>query len=341
MNGSPLVSVVIPVHNGEKTIAACLQSVSDSDYRHFEVIVVDDGSTDRTADRTKAFPCQVVRLRANLGPAAARNKGAEASRGGILFFLDADIVIERSTITRIVQVFNDRPSLSALFCSYHKNTIPTNFASVYKNLLHHYTHQTSREDAATFCGGFGAIRKDALVQLGGFNEDYKHLEDIELGYRLYRAGHKIRLTKDIQVTHCKQYSLLGLIQSDLMGRAKPWTEIMLEKRVFRSDLNTKGENIISALVAYLMMATLALAVVRPGIWIAVALLCVLFLVLNRGFYLFVLREEGAGFALKAVLMNWFGYLYSGFGLVLGVLAYLRKACARVIRKGNPACKSLL
>jgi glycosyltransferase involved in cell wall biosynthesis len=76
MNGSPLISVVIPVHNGEKTIAACLQSVLDSDYCRFEVIVVDDGSTDRTADRTEGFPCQVVRLRTNVGAAAARNKGA-------------------------------------------------------------------------------------------------------------------------------------------------------------------------------------------------------------------------------------------------------------------------
>ena len=134
----------------------------------------------------------------NAGPAAARNKGAEASRGEILFFLDSDIIIERNAIEQIVKSFQSKPNISALFCSYQKNTVPSNFYSEYKNFVHHYTHQNSLENAATFCGGFGAIKRETFFKFGGFDENYRSLEDMEFGYRLYKGGCKTYLNKQIQ-----------------------------------------------------------------------------------------------------------------------------------------------
>jgi len=242
-----MVSVIIPAYNSEKTIKDCLQSVFNSEYHPLEVILVDDHSADQTLNKAAGFPCKVVKLSRNLGAATARNQGVEVSRGEILFFLDSDIIIERDTIKKIIETFQNRPGISALFCSYQKNTLPSNFYSVYKNLLHHYTHQTAREDAATFCSGFGAIRRNIFLEFGGFDEHCRSLEDIDLGYRLYKRGHKIYLNKNIQVTHCKYYSLWSLMKSDVLRRAKPWTEMMLDKKIFRSDLNLKPENLFSVL----------------------------------------------------------------------------------------------
>lgn len=318
-----MVSIIIPVYNGEKTIRDCLQAVFDSEYRHFKVILVDDNSTDKTLDNAKEFNCKVIKLSRNLGAAAARNKGVAVSHGEILFFLDSDIIIEKDTIGKIVHTFKNRPDTIALFGSYKKNTIPTNFYSVYKNLLHHYTHQTSREDAATFCAGFGAIRRSIFFELGGFDENYRCLEDIELGYRMYQVGHKIYLDKSIQVTHCKYYSLWSLIKSDVMNRAKPWTKIMLDKRIFRSDLNTKAKNIISVIIVFLMLVNFSLLFIQPRWLLVLISLFIFFLALNNTFYLFVLHEKGPWFMVKTIFMNWLNYLYSGFGFFMGVLAYLR------------------
>jgi len=320
------VSVIIPVFNSQKTIAACLGAVFRSSFKRFEVIVVDDGSTDDSAAISHRFPCRVIQLEKQSGPGAARNAGARVASADIFFFLDSDILIEPSTLSLIIDSFRDRPDISGLFCSYQKDTIPSNFCSTYKNLLHHFIHQTSREEASTFCGGFGALTKDAFLSVGGFDETYKALEDVELGYRLMLASHRIYLNKRIQVTHCKTYSLLGLIKSDVLNRAIPWTRIMVSKWVFKNDLNTRIHHVISVPVSFLILILIPLSVPFPlGIPILVLLMASL-LALNHSFLMFVFREKGAAFTLQTVIMSWFGYLYSGAGLVLALLPYARGRC---------------
>ena len=86
----PLVSVVVPVYNGERFLGEALESVCWQTYRHFEIIVVDDGSTDRSWGIASA--CRGVRgfQQDNLGPSAARNLALEHARGSLVAFLDAD-----------------------------------------------------------------------------------------------------------------------------------------------------------------------------------------------------------------------------------------------------------
>lgn len=258
----------------------------------------------------------------NRGAGAARNTGVRAAKGDLLFFLDADILVQRDTLSLAASSFQDHPEISALFCSYRKETIPTNFFSIYKNLLHHYTHQTSQAEAVTFCAGYGAIKKEVFETVGGFDEAYRALEDIELGYRLYQAGHKIFLAKHIQLTHCKYYSFPGLITSDVFHRAIPWTRIMLEKRIYRSDLNTKGHNVLSVVLAFLILFLLPLLPFYPANAVLFAGLWAVLGVLNADFYRFVFREKGGLFLLQTMVMTWFTYIYSGVGLILGILAFL-------------------
>jgi len=319
--GEGMVSVVIPAFNSEKTLEACLGAAFFSDYPRYEVIVVNDGSTDRTGSIAAKFPCQVINLARNMGGGAARNRGAQAARGDILFFLDADITIERDTLSKVVRSFAERPEISALICSYQKNTPPTDFCSTYKNLVHHFTHQTGREDAATFCGGFGAIYRKCFLHVGGFDENCRRIADIEFGYRLYQKGHKIFLNKQIQTTHLKVYTPGELVRSDLFRRAIPWTRIMLDKRIYRNDLNTRYENVASGVVSLLMLVTLPMIPFRPPLAILFLLLLSLLTLLNWRFYRFVYDEKGLWFSSRAVAMNWLGYLYSGLGVAIGMASY--------------------
>ena len=89
----PLVSVVVPVYNAEEFVGAAIESLLAQDYSSFEVIVVDDGSSDASADVAGSFPgVQVVR-QSNAGPAAARNAGIERARGEFVAFHDADDLV--------------------------------------------------------------------------------------------------------------------------------------------------------------------------------------------------------------------------------------------------------
>jgi glycosyltransferase involved in cell wall biosynthesis len=313
------LSVIIPVYNGEVTIRQCLERVYASTFRDFEVIVIDDHSTDGTSAIVRSFPCQLICCPENLGPGYARNLGAASASGRILYFLDADILVKSDTFSQAMDALRCHPECSAMFGSYERNTPGDNFASVYKNLLHHYTHQTSKEEAATFCGGVGVIRRDAFFSVGGFDPKHRFMEDVELGIRLHRAGHRIRLHKELQVTHLKHYTFAGLIRSDVIGRAIPWTRIMLDSRVIRNDLNTRAHNVASVPVSFLLLAALAI----PSLWLPLGLpAAAVFLALNRGFLGFTWRERGFIFLGGAILMCWFGYLYSGVGASIGWFGYV-------------------
>src|SRR5436309_14667644 len=116
-HSKPLVSVVIPVYNGERYLADAIQSVLDQTYRNFEVIVVDDGSTDRSAEIAKRFG-EAVRYvyRTNGGVCKARNAGIAAARGAYIAFLDQDDLWLHDKLAAQVAYLDSHPEAGAVYC---------------------------------------------------------------------------------------------------------------------------------------------------------------------------------------------------------------------------------
>ena len=95
----PLVSIIIPNFNGSKTIKECLRAIFTSNYLNIEVIVVDDKSEDNSVEIIKQFPCRLVKLKKHSGAAVARNTGVNISHGNLLFFTDADCILEKNSVS--------------------------------------------------------------------------------------------------------------------------------------------------------------------------------------------------------------------------------------------------
>jgi len=332
----PRVSVVIPYFNAAETLGRTLESLLESDCPDLEVICVDDRSTDDSFEVAGAFDAVHACLRNRSGAALARNLGAGIATGEILFFLDADVVVQPDTVSKVADIFLADPGLSACFGAYTPLPEPDNFASIYKNLVHHFTHQTASSNAHTFWCGCGAIRADIFRQIGGFDESYQasSVEDIELGYRMTQAGHRVRLKSEIQVTHAKVYTLGSLIRSDFLDRAVPWTLLMARKNIFYADLNLRLSNIASALLIVLGLPfAIGLMIVLGPRMLKFAPVVVIFaiLLLNGGIFRFVLRQKGLWFLGKFILMYMFTYLYSVAGFAVGILLFLRE---RLFGKGK-------
>jgi glycosyltransferase involved in cell wall biosynthesis len=241
VNQEPLISVIIPVHNGGAYLDKCLDALMKA-AGDFEIIVVDDASTDESADRAHARGIRVLRQNVRRGPAAARNLGAQEARGKILLFIDADVAVRPTTLARVAAHFQSRPELAALFGSYDDAPAATNFVSQYKNLFHHFIHQQSHERAETFWAGCGAVRREIFLRVGRFDEKRyteASIEDIELGYRLRRAGYEILLDRGLQVCHLKRWTLPGLLRADIFRRAVPWSLLLLERGRMTDDLNLR------------------------------------------------------------------------------------------------------
>lgn len=316
-----LVSVIIPVHNGASTLHRCLEALQQSTYRRWEAIVVDDRSDDGSAEIATAHGFRVLHGETGIrGPAMARNLGARQAGGEILVFLDADVAVRADTISELVATLQQSPQIAACFGSYDAQPAAANFLSQYKNLLHHYVHQTGRREASTFWAGCGAVRQDAFWGAGGFGGEYVEpsIEDIELGERLRERGYVIRLAPQIQVTHLKQWNARSLLRSDILQRALPWSRLIVRRRVLHDDLNLGRRQRASAIAAWTLPLGVVLLRFMPGAGLLIPLSVVALLALNGGFYTFLVARRGLIFTAKALVWHWFYFLYSSavFALVL-------------------------
>jgi glycosyltransferase involved in cell wall biosynthesis len=279
----PLVSVIIPVHNGAEHLADCLDHLFRSDACDFECIVVDDGSTDRSAQVAENRGARVIRLDGRRGPAHARNVGARESVGEILFFLDSDVLVTRGTIDRAIAHFRDNPDLDAVIGSYDDSPRSKDFISQYRNLMHCYVHQQGRSRASTFWAGCGAVRRNVFFELNGFDQSYNRpaIEDIEFGYRLARAGKTILLDRDLLVKHLKRWTVWTVLKTDILYRGIPWAELILRDRRAPNDLNLQIAQRLSVALVFVMALLAAAAAIRWGSAFILPILALLSFVLCR------------------------------------------------------------
>jgi GT2 family glycosyltransferase len=326
--------VIVPVHNGATLLEHCLAALSETRGVTWECIVVDDGSSDGSGDRARDAGATVIRSdRPRSGPANARNLGARVAIAPLLCFVDADVLVQPDTLAEFVRLFKDDAGLTAAFGSYDRQPYHQDAPSQYRNLLHHFVHQTSSEYASTFWAGCGVIRREAFLAVGGFDADTyarPSIEDIELGYRLCAANGRIRLAKHIQVKHLKRWTLWGIIKTDIRDRALPWTDLIARTGHLPNDLNLNTASRASALSVYALVSLLALATKRRIVLAGIAVPLLILFAANRGLYTFFVRQRGPGFLVAALFMHWLYFAYSALAFA-GGMAYGRVRMRRRVQ----------
>src|SRR2546426_481548 len=169
---------------------------------------------------------------------------------------DGAAFLAESLPALVASAGEDTEVIVCAFGSYDAAPPARSWPSFYRNLAHHFVHQRSRREASTFWAGCGAVRRDAFLAAGGFDPAYRRpsVEDVELGYRLRAAGHRIRLVPEAQATHLKRWTLGGWLGSDLRDRAVPWARLVRAGRGLPADLNfTPGDRGASALVGLALL----------------------------------------------------------------------------------------
>jgi hypothetical protein len=315
------ISVVIPARNAAGYLPRCLAALAASTRRPNEILVVDDRSTDSGAMVAELSGARVIRMDApGRGPAAARNRGAQAARGDVIAFVDADTAVHADALALAEKALSADSQVAACFGSYDDTPAARNPVSLYRNLLHHYVHQHSAEEAWTFWAGCGMIRKRDLTAVGGFDEAYVEpsIEDIELGYRLCSSGRRVRLLKAMQSTHLKPWTLREMLRTDLLSRAAPWTRLILRTRKVRGDLNLSWANRLSVMAVWggvlgvcLAPFDVRLLIALPAGWGAAILL-------NIGFLRFLAQKGGPKLAAVGTGLHLLHLLCAGAGMLMGL-----------------------
>ena len=328
------VSIVVPVFNGGDKFKLCLDSLEKCSPAPLEIIVVADGQSDASWRLAQEKGFTTIVLEDTGGPARARNIGAESACGEILLFIDADVLVQPDIIKMIGKIFDRSPNVAAAIGSFDNKPTEKSFISQYRNLLHHFTHQTARKDASTFWGACGAVRRVIFLEANGFDERYKQpsIEDIDLGYRLKARGYRITLEKQIQVTHMKRWDLLSMLKTDIFSRAIPWSKLLLEKNQIINDLNLSLSSRFSTALVFLSFLSPLLWIVSSYTWILTICSFLLLLAINRRFYTFLQKTHGVVFMLKALPLHWLYFFYSG-------MSFLYVLISKIITGQLSQCKS--
>lgn len=295
------LSVIIPATDEPATLEAALSAIRAASDPPEEIIVI---------DHPRRF-----------GASAARNTGATDAMEDVLVFIDADVAVAPDVFTRIRAHFDEDPELTAVFGAYDDDPSDRSVVSSFRNLLHHHVHRGSAGEALTFWSGIGAVRRDAFLDVGGFDEHYERasIEDIELGGRLSERGRHILLDPEIQGKHLKTWSLREMITTDILRRGAPWVALMLRRHSLPSTLNLGWRHRLSALALLLAFVLLAF---REG-WAALA--CVaFFLVVNLRFYALLLKRRGPLSALAGPLLHAVHHLSAIISVPIGVALHLRR-----------------
>lgn len=207
-----VISVVIPVYNGGGAFGTCLDALLASDHPDFEVIVVDDASTDGSAAVAAARGVAVISQPSRRGPASARNAGAACARGALLVLLDADVVVAPDALSRAEAFLSAHPEVAGLSAIYTAHSRVRGFGSRYLNLKQRYFQLQLPALPDTAWTAFFAVRREAFVRCGGLDAAMHHpaADDLVLGSRLAASGARLAFRQDIEVEHLKEVSVVGV-----------------------------------------------------------------------------------------------------------------------------------
>lgn len=327
----PYLSVIVPAHQGAASLRPVLSALEASDLprSEWELVVVDDASTDDTATIAAEFADTIVRLPGKPhGPAYARNRGFELTRGEVIVFVDADVCVHGDTLRRFAELFREDATLGAAFGSYDANPPARGFVSQYRNLLHRYHHVMNAGPAETFWAGCGAIRANVFAEAQMYDEWHfprPQIEDIELGHRMRARGHRILLRPEIECTHLKRWTLRSMVVTDLTDRGVPWSRLLVAqgKALKSGTLNRKTiEKVHTVLIWLMWIFSLAALLVGSSKLLIVALLCLLPVVyLNRRLYAFFMRARGVWFAVRVLPLHVLYYTLNGISAGSGWLLH--------------------
>jgi peptidoglycan-N-acetylglucosamine deacetylase len=225
----PLVSILIPAYNSEKTIKKTLESAQNLDYPKKEIIVVND-SLDSTPDICKQFGAKCIQNKTRLGKAKALNKASRSAKGSILFFLDSDTTADEDSLKKLIPWFTKKKvaAVSPRYTVANKSTIWTRLAYLENSFISSLfkTHMFFGSLIA-FRGCGVAIRKSVFSKVGGWPNTL--IEDNDLAGILFERGYTIQYDHE-SVVRTREPETLASLKKQRMRWGKGFTYTFLRHR---------------------------------------------------------------------------------------------------------------
>jgi len=319
------VSIIIPNHQGGATIGRCLEAAFASKYRNFEVIVVDDCSGDNSIEIIKSFPCKLVQMDRHSGAARARNIGAAHSNGNILFFTDADCLLQEDTLSIASQAISSAGPNIVIGGTYTRVPFDNSFFSLFQSVFVNYSETREVEHPDYISTHAMVIDARSFRKSGGFTEEFLPiLEDVDFSHRLRQTGYRLVMNPAIQVQHIFNFSLYRSLHNAIR-KSMYWTMYSIKNGDVFSDSGTASIGLKANVAACFSSALLLLAFLlteNNAFILLIPLILTIDLFVNRRLLMAFYRAKGFMFALAAT--SYYLLLYPvavAAGVLSGIARY--------------------
>lgn len=319
------VSVIIPMYNSRRTALQTLQGLSAQNRSDFEVIVVDDGSTDDSAQlveefsRSSSFPLRIIR-QPNAGPAAARNNGALQAKGSFLVFLDSDCVPPPGWLNEMVSLVKD--GVVGSHCGYHVKNSASLVARYIDLEIAHRHRELAGHDIDSVASYSACVSKEAFVAAGAFNKEYTaaNAEDFDLSFQMRKRGGRLVFTDKTFVYHYHPESLRRYLrQQYTRGYWRVKMYLRNRDKIVQGDSYTGHEAQVQFILSNAALVSLPLGAVHYAIPAAAI---VVLLLSNLPLGLWAARREAKFIVVAPVFasMRSLAGTFGAYGYVLSSIA---------------------
>jgi glycosyltransferase involved in cell wall biosynthesis len=320
------ISVVIPNYNAEATIDKCLEAAFASNYKNFEIVVVDDSSDDRSVDIIKQYPCKLLSFDKRSGTSKARNTGAKNCSGEIIFFIDSDCLLQKDTLTIVNETMSELTPDHIVGGTYAEVAYDDTFFNTFQAVWIHYSETRKVMDPDYIAAHAMIMFKKTFEESSGFPEDFMPIiEDVEYSHRLKRSGIKLMMNPDIQVRHIFGFTVSGSLRNAYRKTAY-WTLYSLHNRDLFSDSGCASAEFKTNVALYGVIIFLVLISILMQKYVLIWLIPVIIVVnafLSRKLIRAFLKAKGNVFAFFAFL--YYALLYPlpvGLGTAAGMMKYI-------------------
>ncbi|NES76795.1 MULTISPECIES: glycosyltransferase family A protein [unclassified Okeania] len=220
---NPLISIIIPVYNGDRYISEAINSVLQQTYNPIEIIVIDDGSTDKTAEVVKSFGSVLKYFyQENSGTATARNSGISLAKGNFFAFLDADDIWVENKLKIQMEIFNNNPEVDLVFGQVKQFYSPELDENIKKQIYCNPKLMTGYIPSAMI------IKRDAFFRVGKFQSQWQqgefadwYIRATELNLKIINPPNLVakrrlhKMNKGLQQRQASQSDYLRIIKASL------------------------------------------------------------------------------------------------------------------------------
>ena len=325
-----VISVIIPVFNGESVLATLFDAIARLEFSpelETEIIFVNDGSEDGTQKLLEGFrgewggTCEILKTE-NRGPAAARNLGAREAKGEILLFTDADCAPDEKWLIRMTAPFAGDPELGGVKGVYR--TAQTGLIPSFVQLEYEYKYRRmQRFQQIDFVDTYSAgYRRGVFLKHGGFSTEYPVAcaEDIEFSFRLKKEGVRMLFLPDAVVLHRHPDSPAAYLKKKM--KFAYWRLAALEQHpaFLISDSHTPQSMKYQVSILFFLCLAVPVSFVAPAAGYSALVLGLVYIILCIPFWLFLIRRQCR-------------FLFFGFPLfLLRSSAQAAGICSRIFKK---------